>query len=274
MRYALPGVPGSNNMTERLATSWRRLTRAERLCLIALVGTLVLWPLLPFVAQDQAYHAFADRRVFLGIPNAADVLSNLAFLLVGAVGVMRLAASDRAMFSAPTEASLWCVMLGFVATAAGSAWYHLDPDDATLFWDRLPMTLIFAGLLSAALAQRVSGKLARVGLVALVVLGVASVAYWRATGDLSLYALLQFGGLGALLLLVAVTPRGADPFQWWWVIGWYALAKVVEVADGAIWEASGGFVAGHALKHVAAAVAGAGLLASLAAHPSSRTNAT
>jgi hypothetical protein len=99
---------------------------------------------------------------------------------------MRLAASERATFSAPTEAGLWCVMLGFVATAAGSAWYHLGPDDATLFRDRLPMTLIFAGLLCAALAQRVSD-------------------------DLSAYLLLQFGGLGALLLLIVVTPRGADP---------------------------------------------------------------
>lgn len=259
-------------MTELIVTSWRRLTRAERLCLIPLLATPVLWMLLPYVPQDQAYHAFADRRALLGIPNAADVLSNLAFLLVGAFGVMRLAASERATFSAPTEASLWCVMLGFVATAAGSAWYHLGPDDATLFWDRLPMTLIFAGLLCAALAQRVSGELVRVGLAILGGLGIASVVYWRATGDLSAYLLLQFGGLGALLLLIVVTPRGADPFPWWWVIGWYALAKVTEVADVAIWEASGRLVAGHALKHVAAAVAGAGLLAPLAARTSPRTN--
>jgi hypothetical protein len=252
-------------MTDLANPWWRRLTRAERLCAFALLATPIIWMLLPSLPQDQAYHALADRRAFAGIPNAADVFSNLGFLVVGVVGLARLAAADRAPFTPATEASLRCVMAGLVATAAGSAWYHLDPNNATLFWDRLPMTLIFAGMISAALAQRVSDKLARFALVLLFGVGIASVVYWRASGDLSLYVLFQFGGFGALVLLLVVTPRGADPFPWWAVIGWYALAKMVEAADGAIWTASGGLVAGHALKHLAAAVAGAVLLGPLAA---------
>jgi len=39
------------------------------------------------IAQHSAYHAFADRLAFIGIPNVFDVVSSLPFLLVGALGV-------------------------------------------------------------------------------------------------------------------------------------------------------------------------------------------
>ena len=42
------------------------------------------------IAQDQAYHLFADGRAFLGIDNAANTLSNLAFLVVGTLGLFFL----------------------------------------------------------------------------------------------------------------------------------------------------------------------------------------
>jgi hypothetical protein len=146
-----------------------------------------------------------------------------------------------------------------VATAAGSTWYHLDPNDATLAWDRVPMTVVFAGVLGVALARRVGDGVARIALAAMLALGVASVVYWRASGDLSLYLTLQFGGIAALVLLLLVTRRGDDPFAWWWLLAWYAAAKLVEAADAAIWSATGGLVAGHALKHLFAAIGVAGL---------------
>ena len=240
-----------------LLLRWRRLSGPERACLGVLALALVAWALLPAIPQDQGYHLFADQRSWLGIPRAADVLSNLAFVLVGLVGITRLASRRRARFSPATEAGLWCVALGFLGTGAGSAWYHLEPNDATLGWDRLPMTVVFAGMLGAAIAQRVGPGLARVSLPVLFLLGIASVAYWRQTGDLSLYVTLQFGGIATLLMLLVVSRRGDDPFPWWWIVGWYALAKLVEAADQPIWAATNGAIAGHALKHLAAAAAGA-----------------
>ena len=127
------------------------------------------------------------------------------------------------------------------------------------------MTLIFTGMLGIAIAQRIGANAARASLAVLFVLGIASVAYWRFTGDLSLYLTLQFGGIAALLVLLLATRKGDDPFPWWWIIGWYALAKLFEAADHAIWEATNGAVAGHALKHLAAAVSGAAAFAPLRA---------
>jgi hypothetical protein len=251
-------------MTELLFLHWRHLSRAERWCVAILALALVGWLAMPVVVQDQAYHRFADTRSLFGIPNSADVLSNLAFLAVGVYGIGQLAAHDPHAFSPATRAGLWCVSIGFCATAGGSAWYHIAPSDTTLVWDRLPMTVIFAGLIAAALAQRVGENVARVGLALTFELGIASVVYWAVTRDLSLYLLLQFGGLAALLLLLIVTKRGDDPFPWGTLIILYALAKVAELEDQAIWRATGGAFAGHALKHLLAAAVGFAVLLPLA----------
>lgn len=255
-------------MTELLFLPWRHLTRAEQLGVGTLLLTFVIWALLPAIQQDPSYHLFADQREWLGIRHAADVLSNAAFVLVGLYGGTRLAARGRTKFPAATEAGLWCLALGLVLTGIGSAWYHLDPDDVTLAWDRLPMTLVFTGVLGTAIAQRVGQNVGRVSLAVLFELGVASVVYWRMSGDLSLYVALQFGGVAALLLVLLLTRRDDDPFPWWWVVAWYGAAKLAEAGDHALWNATNGLVAGHTLKHLAAAAAAAAALGPLRAHAS------
>ena len=44
---------------------------------------------------------------------------------------------------------------------------------------------------------------------------------------------------------------------------WYVIAKVAETADVALWNATGGLVAGHMIKHVAAAIGGFAVAAAL-----------
>ena len=225
--------------------------------LAAFAALIAFALLLPAIRQDTQYHLFADQRTWLAVPRAADVLSNLAFLAVGLFGILRLLAWRRLRYGYATEASLWCIAVGFVFTGLGSAWYHLQPNDATLVWDRLPMTIVFAGVIGAALAERVGQNVATVALVGLIVLGVASVAYWRSTGNLTPYGVVQFGGIAALLAILIATRKGSDPFPWWWVAGWYGFAKLAELGDQSMWQATGGIVAGHAVKHLASAAAGA-----------------
>src|SRR5579871_3712937 len=42
---------------------------------------------LPPIPQDPAYHDFADGRTILGVPNLLNVISNLPFVVVGALGL-------------------------------------------------------------------------------------------------------------------------------------------------------------------------------------------
>jgi hypothetical protein len=76
------------------------------------------------------------------------------------------------------------------------------------------------------------------------------------TGDLSLYALVQFGGMAAMLLLLSLTPRGSHPLPWWTLLAWYAVSKMTEAGDTLIWDATREVFAGHALKHLTAALGG------------------
>ncbi len=232
---------------------------------IAVAAVTIGILLLPPIPQSENYHHFADTRAFSGVQNALDVLSNALFLIVGLLG-MRFVLSDPAAidsgprFLDPRERWPYLVFFAGVAlTAFGSAYYHLQPDDARLVWDRLPMTLGFMSLVAATLNERIGVKTGTRLLVPLLIFGIASVLYWNVTlahgaDDLRPYVLAQFGSLLVLLLLVALFPprytRGADLIVSLLV---YALAKVFEAADRPIFNL-GGIVSGHTLKHITAAV--------------------
>jgi Ceramidase len=231
------------------------LTRKELYVALTLLAGAALWLFTPAVAQPADYFPFADQRPFLGIPNAADVLSNLAFVAVGLLGLYRLQLGLRPL-EPVARLSLNVFFLGLFLTGFGSAYFHWNPTNETLVGDRLPMTVVFAGVFGAMLAERVSTRSGLAVLLLMLVVGPASVFYWRATGDLSLYAVVQFGGMAAILLLLSLTPRGHDPFPWWALIAWYGFAKIVEFGDVFVWHATREAFAGHMLKHLSAAMGG------------------
>lgn len=228
--------------------NWR-----HSIVVLSLVASLAVVLTRPPIPQDQAYHVFADQRAWLGIPNCLDVLSNIPFAIVGLAG---LVVTFRRR---PVEQWPYATLFaGAALTAFGSAYYHWAPDNARLVWDRLPMTLGFMGLLCAVIAERVSLALSRWLLVPLMAIGGASVAYWhwselRGAGDLRPYALVQFGSLlVVLLVLVLYRARYTGSGYFFAGIGAYLAAKVFEAADQQIF-ALGQVVSGHSLKHLAAA---------------------
>src|ERR1700732_565732 len=131
-------------MTIRSIVRTRPIPVLYGLMIASLMALLPLPPLL----QDQAYHQFADQRELFGIPNFWNVVSNLPFVIVGAVGLLR--------FHRDTTTTV--LFIGILLTGFGSSYYHLDPNDSTLFWDRLPMTICFAAILSAVVEERVDAK--------------------------------------------------------------------------------------------------------------------
>src|ERR1700751_4030270 len=104
--------------------------------------------LLPPIPQDQSYHQFADQRTILGIPNFWNVVSNLPFLAVGAAGLRRFR----------NDPATGVFFLGVFLTGVGSSYYQWDPNDSTLFWARLPMTLSFSAILALGVEERVNAR--------------------------------------------------------------------------------------------------------------------
>ena len=209
------------------------------------------------IRQDQAYHRFADARVFLGIENAADVLSNVPFLVIGAIGLVLLwRTRQRSGFVLPEEARAYWLLFGAVVlTGFGSIYYHLAPDDARLIWDRLPIAIAFMALLSAVIAERVNANAGIRLLPALFLIGAATVFYWAVFDDLRPYLVLQFGAIAGIFAVCVWFPsrytRGSDLLV---AVATYAAAKVAEALDTQIYG-FGEFVSGHTLKHLMAALA-------------------
>ena len=84
------------------------------------------------------------------------------------------------------------IFLGVFLTGFGSSYYHWQPDDAGLFWDRLPMAVGFMAILSYVIEERIDAKVGAALLWPLVALGVVSLLLWRWTDDLRLYGWVQF----------------------------------------------------------------------------------
>ena len=161
---------------------------------VSIVGLL----LLPPITQNQNYHDFADQRTILGIPHFWNVVSNLPFIAVGAAGLRQCR----------REPAIAVLFLGILTTGFGSGYYHLDPNDRTLFWDRLPMAIGFMAILAIAIEERLDAKTGAFLLWPLIALGVVSLLLWRLTGDLRLYAWVQFFPCVAIpVLFVLYSPK-------------------------------------------------------------------
>ena len=215
------------------------IRKPERWLLAAAVLAVGFMIAGPAISQDPDYHHFADGRTFFGVPNFCNVISNLAFLPIGIAGLLR-------------NRSAWARILftGIALVTFGSGYYHWAPSDDTLFWDRLPMTLVFMGLTAHAIGLWAGELWEPRLLLPLTLLGAASVVWWRVTGDLRPYAVAQFGP--ALVLIPAAVSvarvRGLGPAAWF-----YVLAKFAEAGDS--WLYLHAPFSGHTLKHLLAALA-------------------
>jgi MoaA/NifB/PqqE/SkfB family radical SAM enzyme len=239
----------------------RRLIACGAVVLFAWVARVLLASPIP---QAPAYHHFADARALWGLRNFGNVVSNAPFALVGLLALGTLASwARRPAPGVQTRFELVAFAVFFVGvllTAFGSGYYHLEPSNGRLFWDRLPMTIGFMSLLAITIGERIDRRAGAWLLAPLLLTGIASVVLWERSeqaghGDLRFYLLVQFAPLVAIpLMLWLFPPRYTRTVDLLISLGFYALAKVLEVADGTVYEA-GHIVSGHTLKHVSAALA-------------------
>ena len=252
-----------NASTSAVSSSAATRSSSARVGLLALCVLLVPWLaawLLPAFAQPQSFHSYADQRFWLGLPHAADVLSNLPFLAVGAFGLHFALrgwhSMNRNAFTDQRAAWPYAVLFAGVAmTAFGSAWYHAQPNDATLLWDRLPMALGFAGLVAGTLTDRAPQRLLQL-LLAFVAVGAGTVLYWHSSANLLPYLLMQAGFIVAALIATAwIRPRYTHSNRVYAATGLYAVAVIFERLDHQVYALFTGWISGHTIKHLFACAA-------------------
>jgi len=210
------------------------------------------------IAQSIDYHAFKDNRTFIFVPNFLNVISNLAFVVVGVIGLYNLLVSKNVVIVEKFKAGYIVLFLGLLLIGFGSGYYHLWPNNETLVWDRLPMTLSFMALVAIIITEYISINTGKQLLYPLLMLGGGSVAYWNYTesidaGDLRFYILIQFIPLVIIpLILLVFKPVFSHGNRYWWLLLAYVLAKFLEHFDAVIFETLS-IVSGHTLKHLLAA---------------------
>jgi hypothetical protein len=232
----------------------KRLKVMFAIIVVAIVAIFSVDP----IAQEPGYHNFADQRRIINIANFFNVLSNLPFVIIGIMGG-RLVMLRRSTGGLAELRPMYLMFFaGVCLIGFGSAYYHYQPDNQTLLWDRLPMTIAFMALFSAIVGEYISIQLASKLFAPLLIFGVASVIYWHVTelnghGDLRAYVLVQFLPIALIpLILWLFDSKLNGGLYIWGIIGAYTASKLMELFDAQIYSALG-LLSGHSLKHLAAA---------------------
>jgi hypothetical protein len=251
-------------VTLEIAFSSKR--EVQRLAFFILLGLAALGAglffVVPPIAQPQWYHDFADRRSLFGIPHFWNVISNLPFLLMGGWGIWYVASPTTPTDKFQDSTQLWMYVSFFcltTLTGVGSAYYHLEPNNDRLVWDRLPIAALFMVLFAIIIAEHLSRRVGLLLFLPLVILGAASVGYWHLTeiwgrGDLRPYLLAQIYPALAIPIILwlcqAKYPQRATLYS---AVAWYGGAKLCEFLDKDLYSL-GHIISGHTLKHMGSAV--------------------
>lgn len=214
------------------------------LAIIAVVGIFLLSP----IEQSKEYHNFSDADKILDIPNFWNVISNLPFLIVGMLGLYKL----NSIAKIRTQYLIF--FLGVSLVSIGSGYYHINPNDDTLVWDRLPMTIAFMSIFSIVISEFINERKGQQILIPALVVGILSVVYWVIFNDLSIYLFVQFYPMLAIpIILIFFKSRYNLTFGYWVLLFAYVIAKVLEHFDYQTHSFTK-IISGHALKHVFASI--------------------
>ena len=226
---------------------------------IALIIGVLVALIIPAIPQDPAYHNFADQRQILGTPHFWNVISNLPFIIVSYIAVKNLLQGGVLKYPQALFSCYLVFFVGMGAVGIGSAYYHLQPTNETLFWDRLPMAVGFMAFMSIIIGEFISEKVALKLMLPMIIIGAATVIYWYFTeqagqGDLRPYGLIQFLPMLIIPMILLMFPaRYTHTGYLWAMLAAYMFAKIFEFFDAGVFNMIG--MSGHAIKHVFAAIA-------------------
>jgi hypothetical protein len=227
--------------------------------LLVFAITVMVLCLLDPIAQDLAYHNFSDCRTYFGVPHFMDVVSNIFFVIIGFMG-LRMAARAYRKTTMVNFLMVFILFTGVFFTGLGSAFYHFEPNNFTLIFDRLPMTLVFTAFFSSIIYDYVGRRIGAISFYSLFLIGIHSIFYWYYTelngvGDLRLYAFIQFFPVVAVpLILIFYKNNQLYTKQLMLVFFAYALSKLFEYYDAQIFSILK-VISGHTIKHLFSALA-------------------
>lgn len=210
------------------------------------------------IPQLSMYHDFADKRSIFGIPYGLNILSNFAFLFAALYGIFNTKQNFLNRFSF----IFYMLFFVFIILAAlGSVYYHLNPNNLTLYWDRLSTSLAITTMASGLILEMCKNYKLGLGLsLSLIIFGVFSVVYWEYSeqigrGDLRLYAITQALSLFIIVIAILDYPKRNQNKYLITAICLLAIARFTEMHDHFLFNLTQHLISGHTLKHLFGAAA-------------------
>ena len=210
------------------------------------------------VPQNINYHKFADARTIATIPNFWNVLSNVPFLIIGIAGIYFLLRNKNYLKLSSLGINYIIFFIGIFFIGIGSGNYHLQPNNDSIVWDRIPMTIAFMSFFSIIIGEFIHQQNGKILLFPLIVLGITSVYYWHYTenissGDLRFYFIVQFFPMFLIpLILILFKQKSQHHLFIWLVLLSYFFAKLFETYDFETYNYI--VISGHTIKHFFAAL--------------------
>lgn len=221
----------------------------------AITAAFLMQPL----PQPVEYHNFVDTRKLHELSNFWNVVSNAGFFVFGVLGFISIIQNRHSQHTIGLQRAYALFFTAAILLAFGSAFYHLQPSNQSLVWDRLPMSIAFMALFTIVFAEHLMPKRGGLLLLPLLLIGVWSVIYWYKTeqlqvGDLRPYLLVQFLPLILILLMLVLfkTP-GHNRVFLWMILLLYTASKFAEHFDQALFDMTG-LLSGHSIKHILASL--------------------
>lgn len=221
---------------------------------IAIIAIAIVFSMNP-IAQNIDYHNFIDSRSNFNIPNFNNVLSNTGFILIACFGF------TKTVFTNNKSNLLYFLLGGIFLTGIGSGYYHWNPNNTTLVFDRLPMVIVFMTFFTFIITNYITNKNHNIYFTLLLGIGILSVLYWSytesiGTGDLRLYILVQFLPILLIPIILLLFKKKNNNIHYIFpVLAFYILAKLTEHFDKSIYTISNEVISGHSIKHLLAAIA-------------------
>lgn len=229
------------------------------LLIISLIALCVCFIVGP-IEQDPNYHLFADRRSYFSIHNFFNVVTNIPFIIIGLVGISQISLNKLQKIDYQMVMMRLVFFIGVLFTGIGSGYFHLNPCNDTLFWDRLPMTISFMSFFTIVISDFVSIKLGSRLFIPLLISGILSLLYWQFTessrvgGDLRFYVLIQFLPIVLIVAILIMYKNHNGKVLYFLILSTYLLAKLFEINDDVIFSTIHK-ISGRSIKHLIAAAA-------------------
>lgn len=209
------------------------------------------------IPQSINYHDLADKRQFLYIPNALNVLSNIVMLFAGFYGIWQcFYIYSYNLLNTPSFVFYLIFFVAAIFTSISSAIYNFEPNNHNLFWFRCPSTIAMMSVLSGIICERLRFRYKILFSLSLLVFGMISSFYWQFTelngsGDQRFYRMALVIPIFVILKVLSKHPKPIRmDVNIIYSICLLILAYITEINDHLVFKLTFNLISGVTLKNL------------------------